>query len=453
MFIMRRNVAVTCILILLIASSSARDVAAQQTLDSMIDRDIASLVATYKSLHAAPELSHYEEKTSAFVAKELRRFGYTVTERIGKYKRPEWVGYGVVGVLKNGEGPVVLVRADMDALPVEEKTGLPYASTVRTKNEAGQEVAVMHACGHDVHVTSLLGTAKLLAQLKDQWRGTLLLVGQPAEETIDGARAMLDDGLYGKIPRPDYAIALHDTSFLETGKVGVSPGFTLASSNSVDIIVRGVGGHGSRPEGAKDPIVLAAQIILALQTIVSRENSPLDPAVVTVGSIHGGTRPNIISDEVKLQLTVRAYKEEVRQKILAAIERIAKGTALAAGLPAELAPVVKVSETEETPATYNNPALTERLVKAFTKALGEGNVVDYPPIMGSEDFGRFGLGGQVPTVLFWVGASDAAKVAESRRTGVPLPSTHSPLFAPAPEPTIRTGIKAMTSAVLELMKR
>ncbi len=426
----------------------------QQTLDSLIDREIAALVATYKTLHAAPELSHYEEKTSAFVAKELRALGYTVTERIGKFSKPEWTGYGVAGVMKNGEGPTVLLRADMDALPVEEKTGLPYASKVRVKNDAGQEVGVMHACGHDIHITTLIGTARMLAELKNQWRGTLVLVGQPAEETIDGAKAMLDDGLYGKTPKPDYAIALHDHGDIEAGKVGMTPGFALANSTSVDITVRGIGGHGSRPESAKDPVVLAAQIILSLQTIVSRENSPLDPAVVTVGSIHGGTRYNIIPDEVKLQLTVRSYKEEVRQKILAGIERIAEGTALAAGLPAELAPVVKVSETEVTPATYNDPALTGRLSSVFTNALGTQNVVQYPPIMGAEDFGRFGMeGNQIPTILFWIGASDPLKVAESKRTGKPLPSIHSPLFAPLPEPTIRTGVKAMTSAVLELMKR
>lgn len=450
---MQRTVVGTCFLILLIGNLSVGEVVAQQTLDNMIDREIASLVATYKTLHAAPELSHYEEKTSAFVAKQLRALGYTVTEDIGKYKRPEWVGYGVLGVLKNGEGPVVLVRADMDALPVEEKTGLPYASKVRAKNDAGQEVGVMHACGHDIHITSLLGTAKLLAQLKDQWRGTLVLVGQPAEETIDGARAMLDGGLYSKIPKPNYAIALHDNEEFEAGTVALTPGFMLASSTSVDITVRGVGGHGAYPQTAKDPIVLAAQIVLALQTIVSRENSPLDPAVVTVGTIHGGLKRNIIPEEVTLQLTVRAYKEEVRQKLLTSIERIAKGTALAAGIPAELAPVVKVSETEVTPATYNDPALTERLSGVFVKALGSQNVFKSSPEMGSEDFGRFGLEGQIPTVMFWVGASDPVKVAESKRTGVPLPSAHSPLFAPLPEPTIRTGVKAMTSAVLELMKR
>ncbi len=428
--------------------------AQQPALDAAVDRELPSLVAAYKALHAAPELSHHEEKTAAFVAKELRALGYDVTERVGKYERPELVGYGVVAVMRNGAGPTVLVRADMDALPVEEKTGLPYASTVRTKNEAGQDVSVMHACGHDVHATSLVGTARLLAQLKDRWHGTLVLVGQPAEETIDGARAMLADNLYARFPRPDFAVALHDNADLEAGRVGVVPGYALASSSSVDIVVRGMGGHGSKPEATKDPVVLAAQIVLALQTIVSRENSPLDPAVVTVGSIHGGTKRNIIPDEVTLQLTVRAYKEEVRQHVLASIKRIAEGAALAAGVPAERAPLVRVNETEYAPATYNDPALAERLTGAFNAALGADNVVRMPPVMGSEDFGRFALEGhQIPAVIFWVGAVEPARVAESRRTGTPLPSLHSSLFAPVPEPTIRTAVKAMTAAVLELMKK
>ena len=378
---MQHTVVRTGFLILLLAHLSGRDVRAQQTLDDLIDREIASLVATYTALHAAPELSHYEEKTSAVVAKELRVLGYTITERIGKYRRPGWIGYGVVGVMTNGEGPTVLVRADMDALPVEEKTGLPYASKVRVKNEAGQEVGVMHACGHDIHVTSLIGTARMLAELKGQWRGTLVLVAQPAEETGDGAKAMLEDGLYSKIPRPDYAIALHDQADLAVGKVGITSGFALANVTSVDLTVRGIGGHGAKPEGTKDPIVLAAQIVLALQTIVSRETSPLDPAVLTVGSIHGGSRANIIPEEVKLQLTIRSYKEAVRQKILASIERIARGTALAAGIPAELAPVMKVNETEVSAATYNDPVLTERLASLFATTLGAQNVVTYPPTM------------------------------------------------------------------------
>src|SRR3984893_2703509 len=304
---------------LLLSIFVATQATAQQSLDNLLDREIASLVSTYKMLHAAPELSHHEEKTSAFLATQLRSLGFNVTERVGKYDRPNFSGYGVVAIMKNGDGPTVLVRTDLHALPVDEKTGLPYASTVKTKNDAGQDVSVMHACGHDIHITTMLGTAKMLAELEDQWRGTLVLIGQPAEETIDGARAMLRDGLFTRFPKPDLAIDLHDNAELETGKVGYVPGYALASATTVEIKIRGLGGHGSKPEATKDPVVLAAEVILALQTIVSRENSPLDPAVVTVGSIHGGTRPNIIPDEVNLQLSVRAYKEEVRQKLLASI--------------------------------------------------------------------------------------------------------------------------------------
>jgi hippurate hydrolase len=422
-----------------------------QSLDAMIDRDMASLLSTYKTLHAAPELSHREEKTSAFVAGELRKLGFTVTERIGKFQNDQWVGYGLVGVLKNGPGPTVLVRTELDGLPVEEKTGVPYASSVKAKNDAGVEVSLMHACGHDIHMTSFLGTAKLLAELKDRWSGTLLMLGQPAEETGDGAKAMLRDNLYVTFPRPDFAIGLHDKPELESGKVGYTPGYSMASATSIDIKIRGVGGHGSAPENTKDPIVVAAQVVMALQTIVSRENSPLDPAVVTVGSIHGGTRYNIIPDEVNLQLTVRTYKEEVRKRVLASIERIVKGVATAAGIPEDRAPTVKVAEG--TGPTYNDPQLNERLAGVFRKALGEENVVQMPPIMASEDFGYFSLDQKIPATLFWLGASDPLKVKAHRETGAALPGLHSALFAPVPESTLRTGVKAMTSAVLELMKK
>ena len=442
----------TCLTIGLLFLSGV-SVAAQQSLDVMVDKDIASLLETYKTLHMTPELSHREEKTSAFLASQLRGLGYTVTERIGKYEHPEWAGYGVVAVLKNGTGPTVLVRSDMDALPVEEKTGLAYASTVKTKNDAGVEVGVMHACGHDIHMTSLLGTAKMLVQLKDRWSGTLILLGQPAEETGDGARALLNDGLYGKVPQPDYAIALHDSPDYPAGIVAFTPGYALSSSTSVDIKIRGVGGHGSRPDAAKDPIVLAAQVILALQTIVSRENSPFDPAVVTVGSIHGGTRYNIIPDEVNLQLTIRAYKEDVRKKMLASIDRITNGVAAAAGIPADRAPIIKINQTEVTTATYNDPALTERLSKAVTTALGPSRVAPGDPIMASEDFGKLGLDRKIPTTLFWLGAADAEKLKTAKATGVALPSLHSAFFAPVPEPTLRAGVTAMTAAVLELMKK
>lgn len=440
------------ILALAVLLSTALYVNAQQlSLDAMIERDLASLLSTYKALHAAPELSHREEKTAAFVAGELRKLGFTVTERIGKFQNAQWTGYGVVGVLKNGPGPTVLVRTELDALPVEEKTGLPYASQIKAKNDAGVEVSVMHACGHDIHMTSLLGTAKLLTELKDRWSGTLVMLGQPAEETGDGASAMLRDELYTRIPRPDFAIALHDKPELEAGKVGYTPGYAMASATSIDVKIRGVGGHGSAPETTKDPVVMAAQVVMALQTIVSRENSPLDPSVVTVGSIHGGTRYNIIPDEVNLQLTVRTYKPEVRQRILDSIERIVKGVALTAGIPADRAPIVKVSEG--TGSTYNDPQLLERLAVVFKQALGEENVVKVPPIMASEDFGYFSLDQKIPTTMFWLGASDPAKVKQSRESGVSLPGLHSALFAPVPEPTLRTGVKAMTSAVLELMKK
>src|SRR4026209_203815 len=425
--------------------------AQQLSLDAMIDRDIASWLSTYRNLHTAPELSHREEKTSAFVAAELRKLGFTVTERIGKFQNTQWTGYGVVAVMKNGPGPTVLVRTELDALPVEEKTGLPYSSQVKTKNDAGVEVSVMHACGHDIHMTSFLGTAKLLTELKSRWSGTLVMLGQPAEETGDGANAMLRDNLYANFPQPDFAIALHDKPELETGKVGYTPGYAMASATSIDIKIRGVGGHGSAPETTKDPIVVAAQVVMALQTIVSRENSPLDPAVVTVGSIHSGTRYNIIPDEVNLQLTVRTYKEEVRKRILASIERIVKGVAATAGIPEDRAPIVKVSEG--TKSTYNEPKLLERLTPALQRALGEENVMKMPPMMASEDFGYFSMDQKIPTTIFWLGASDPAKVKASRESGVALPGLHSALFAPVPEPTLRTGVKAMTSAVLDLMKK
>lgn len=427
----------------------------QQKLDDLLDREIASLVTTYKTLHANPELSGREEKTAALVAKELRALGYEVTERIGKYAQPgqpEMTGYGVVAILKNGAGPTVLVRADMDGLPVEEKTGLPYASKVKTKNDAGQEVSVMHACGHDVHVASLLTTARLLAQLKDQWKGTLMLVAQPAEEIARGAKAMINDGLYTRFPRPDYLLGLHAAP-RAAGIVAYASGYFMANSDSVDITIRGVGGHGAAPQTTKDPVVMAAQVVLALQTIISRENSPLDPAVVSVGSIHGGTKHNIIPDEVHLQLTIRTYKAEVRKNVLAAIERIVKGIALTAGVPDRLAPIVKFSEG--VPATFNDPALAARLGATLEKTFGAKNVVKASQSMGFEDFGFFGLEGhKIPGFYFWVGVFDPAQVAESDKTGVKLPSNHSSLFAPPqPEPTLRAAVKGMTAAVLELMNK
>ena len=418
-----------------------------------VDQELPSLIAIYKDLHAHPELSGHEERTSAFLAGELRKSGFSVTEHVGKYADGS-PALGVVAVLQNGRGPVVLVRTEMDALPVEEKTGLPYASKVRTKNDAGQEVGVMHACGHDLHMTSLLGTARMLAKLKDRWSGTLILIGQPAEETISGAKAMLADGFYSRFPKPDMAIALHDTNDLEAGKVGVAGGPILASSTSVTVTMRGMGGHGARPETTKDPVVMAAQLVLALQTIVSRQIAPQDPAVLTVGSIHGGSRPNIVPDEVVLQISTRSYRDEVRSTILAAIERTARGVALAAGVPPDREPIVQTSATEYAPVTYNDPKLALRVQGALTTALGDKNVVEQKPEMVSEDFGLFGLEGrQIPITMFRLGAADPRQLAESVRTGKPMPSLHSSIYYPQYEPAIRTGVVGMTSVVLDLMKK
>ncbi len=408
--------------------------------------DYPALEKLYTDLHLHPELSLMEEKTAAKVAAGLRAAGFDVTENFG--------GYGVVGVLKNGPGPTLLIRTDLDGLPVLEETGLPYASRSRVTNLAGQEVATMQACGHDIHMTVFTGTAQMLSALRDQWSGTLVLIGQPAEEIGVGARAMLTAGLYQKFPKPDYALALHDSATLPAGTVGTVEGYIMANVDSMDITVRGVGGHGAYPHTTKDPIVLAARIIGAIQTVVSRETRPVDPAVVTVGSIHGGTKHNIIPNEVKLQLTLRSYSDQVRQHTIAAIRRICRGEAIAAGMPDDLMPVVTVQEEEFTPSTYNDPALTRRVHGAIAAWLGADKVVTIDPEMGGEDFSQFGRTlDKVPLTLFRLGAVDPAKVAESQRTGVPLPSLHSSRFAPVPEPTIKTGVTAMTAAALDLLAK
>jgi hippurate hydrolase len=419
-----------------------------QELDSMIDQELPSLLATYKQLHAAPELSQHEEKSAALVAGRLRDLGYSVTERVGKYEEPGLTSYGVVAVMKNGSGPTVYVRTDMDALPVVEQTGVPYASTVKTKNATGEEVGVMHACGHDVHMTTLLGTAKMLASTKSRWHGTLVLLGQPAEEVVKGAAALLKDNLYERFGKPDYVIAFHDSATLPSGSIAYTPGYFMASADSINVTIRGLGGHGASPQSTKDPIVLASEFVLALQTIVSRENSPLDPAVVTVGAIHGGTKRNIIPDEVKLLMTVRTYKPEVRKRVLASIERIAKNLALAAGIPENLAPTVELLQGESIGSTYNDPALTERLAAALKPALGEKNVLRTDPLMVSEDFSLYSLDGKIPTAMLQLGAVASAKIASGER----LPSLHSSKFCPDPEPTLRTGVKGMTVLVYELMR-
>src|SRR6266487_4216735 len=440
--------------ILLLSALPAVSLFAQQTPQSLADAELPSLLAIYKDIHAHPELSMHEERSAAIVAKELKAAGYQVTERVGKYDKASVTCFGVVGVMKNGAGPTVLVRSDLDALPVHEETGLPYASTVTTKNDEGKEVPVMHACGHDTHIAAFIGTARALAKLKDQWHGTIVFVAQPAEETGNGARALLKGGLYDRFGKPDFALGFHDKADLETGKIGITEGYAFANVDSVDVTVHGVGGHGAYPHKTKDPIVLSAEIINALQTIASRENNPIDPVVVTVGSIHGGTKHNIIPDEVKMQLTVRTYKSDVRERVLAAIDRIAKACATVAGIPSERAPIVTVRRDEFTPATFNNPDLTKRLVIVWKTQLGSENVEATDPTMGGEDFAEYSLPDHsIPACDFWIGGVDPAKIADSKKNGTSLPSLHSSKFAPVPEPTIRVGIIGMTSAVLELMKK
>ena len=442
--------------LLVISTAASLTSFAQQNPQQLADAELPSLLTIYKDVHSHPELSTQEQRTSALLAKELKAVGCDVTENVGKYEKTDQKCYGVVGVMKNGDGPVVLVRTDLDALPVQEETGLPYASTVVSKNEKGDDVHVMHACGHDVHVSTLIGVARSLAKLKDQWHGTLVFVGQPAEELGTGARAMLRDGLYTRWPKPNYALGFHDNADLEIGHIGVTEGYTSANVDSVDVTVHGIGGHGAYVHRTKDPIVLAAEIINQWQTIASRETNPLDPIVVTVGSIHGGTKHNIIPDEVKMQLTVRTYKAEVRERVLAAIERIAKGCASAAGLPADKMPTANVLRDHFAPAMYNDPELTKRLVAVWKKALGDQNVEMVDPTMGGEDFSEYSLVPEhsIPTANFHVGAVDPAKLAESKKPGAaPLPTLHSSKFAPVPEPTIRTGVVAMTAAVLDLMTK
>src|ERR1700678_2441926 len=337
----------------------ATTTAGGQEVPALVEQQLPGLLVTYKGIHEAPELSHHEERTSALVAGELRKAGYTVTERVGKYPDGSQA-YGVVGIMKNGAGPTLLVRTDLDALPVTEKTGLPYASTVRAKTPSGQDVGVMHACGHDIHITTMIGVARNMAALKSQWHGTLMLIGQPSEETIDGAKAMMADHLYERFGKPDMAIALHDSNFA-AGKVSVVSGPALASSTSIDVVMRGVGSHGAAPEAGKDPIVMAAEFVVALQTIVSRSIPPSQPAVVTVGDIHGGTKRNIIPDEVKLELTTRCYSKEVRQIIIDGVERPARGIAIAAGVPKARMPVVTLLENEPRAVMYNLVALAAPL--------------------------------------------------------------------------------------------
>ena len=437
---MQRSILLPLALVLTLRAFTA----APPEVTARVDAEYTSLDTLYRELHAAPELSFHEEKSAARMAAEVRALGWEVTEKIG--------GHGVVAVLKNGAGPTILVRADMDALPVREMTGVPYASKVTVKDETGVDVPVMHACGHDVHMTCWVGTARVLTKLRDQWKGTLVFIAQPAEEKGGGSASMLKDGLYTGFPLPDYALALHVNSDLPAGVIGWHEGPQSANVDSLDILVHGIGGHGAQPQSTKDPIVLASQIVLALQTIDSREIHPLDPVVVTVGSIHGGTKHNIILDAVRLQLTVRTFSDEVRKKTLAAIKRICRGQAIAAGLPEGLMPEVKEAELY-TPVVVNDPALTRRINDVFRECFGADRVRERPATMGGEDFSRYGrTEHKVPICMFSLGAVDLQKVEDAKKREEPLPSLHSPFFAPERETTLKAGVTAMSAAVLDLLR-
>ena len=405
---------------------------------------IDEIVGLYKFLHSNPELSWQENKTSDYLANILEVDGYTVTRGVGKK--------GVVAILKNGKGPTLMIRADMDALPVEEKTNLDYASKVRQVNRFGKEVPVMHACGHDIHMSVLIGTAKNLISMKNKWSGTLMLILQPAEEVGQGSLAMLEDGLFERFPRPDFNLALHVGGMGPSGTVGYQLGYAMANVDSVDIIVNGVGGHGAYPHTTIDPIVLASQIVLSLQTIVSRKIDPLEPAVVTVGSIHGGLKHNIISEEVKLQLTLRSYSDEVRNKTINEIKKIVNGLGMAAGLPENKMPKVLVKD-EYTPALYNDPDFSNKVLNFIRNEIGKDNVVEIPAVMGGEDFARYGRQDpRIPSLLFWLGGTSKENWKKYLNNEIDMVSIHSPFFAPDPEPTITTGIRAMTASVLGLLK-
>ena len=401
-----------------------------------------NLLELYKELHSNPELSYQEYETSKKLASVLENIGYQVTRNVG--------GNGIVALLENGDGNTVMFRADMDGLPVEEKTGASYASKKRVKNLDGEEVFTMHACGHDVHMTVLIGVAEYLYKIKDTWQGTLLLVLEPAEEVSGGARNMIKDGLFTKFPRPDFNLAFHVSASLQAGKVGYLPGWAMANVDSVDITVKGLGGHGAYPHTTKDPIVIAANIVTQLQTIVSRQIAPTDPAVVTVGSIHGGTKHNVIPNEVKLQLTLRSYTDEVRNQTLSSIERIVRGSAISAGLTEEYFPVIEIKD-EYTPAVFNNPSLVEKVQRSFVNTLGDDKVIEVSPVMGGEDFGMFGrVEPIIPTALFWLGAVNNEVYEKAKRDDLTLPSLHSDLFLPDADPAINTGVEAMSNAIVDL---
>lgn len=430
-----------------------------------VEADHASVLALYEELHAAPELSFRETKTSARMAAELKALGFEVTTGVGSaWTKKKAVanagklldgvdGYGVVGVLRNGAGPTVLLRTDMDALPLEERTGLAYASRVKSIDYRGIEAGVMHACGHDVHMASFVGAARRLVAMKNEWKGTLVMVAQPAEELGLGALAMLDDGLFEKFPKPDYNLALHVNGIDPAGAVAYTPEYALANVDTVDIVIKGVGGHGAMPHLAKDPVVIGAEIVNALQTLVSREIDPLESGVVTVGAFNAGFKHNIIPDEARLQITVRSYTDDVRKKLLDGIKRIARAQAQSAGLPENLMPTVTF-EKDALIATYNDPALAERVGASLKARFGEARVYKIKPTMGGEDFAFFSrTTDRVPSFIFWIGGGDPKAVAAAKSGKGPMPpSNHSPFFAPVPDATLKTGVEALTAGALELFK-
>ncbi|WP_419149173.1 M20 metallopeptidase family protein [Pseudoalteromonas 'SMAR'] len=429
-----------------LALAATMSLPSQANLEQQVAEAMPKLESLYRHLHQNPELSYQEKETAKKLAQEMRQLGYQVTENVG--------GYGVVGLLKNGPGPTVMIRADTDALPIVEETGKPYASKVKVKDDSGNTVGVMHGCGHDIHMTSLIGTAEQLMQQKDDWQGTLMLVAQPAEEVGGGAKAMLKEGLYSEFAQPDHVLGLHVSASVPAGKVAIAPGYALANVDSVDIIVKGKGGHGAYPHTTVDPVVLASRIVLALQTITAREVSPLEPSVITVGSIHGGSKHNIISNEVKLQLTLRSYNPDVRDQQIAAIKRLTAGIATSAGLEASLMPEVIVHESESIPSTYNDPELANFVTTAITQEVGSENVMASEPVMAGEDFGLYGRTAEdVPITIFWLGGVNPATYEAAKQSGEPLPSLHSSKFAPDYPVAIATGVRAMTQSAVALFNK
>ncbi|GGE63062.1 amidohydrolase [Massilia psychrophila] len=422
----------------LVASGVAHAAPLPQAFTDQLNSLYPSVESLYQDLHRSPELAFNEHQTAAKLAALAKGLGFEVTTGVG--------GTGVVAILRNGPGPTVMLRTEIDGLPVLEKTGLAFASTVTTKNAAGETTPVMHACGHDLHMAAWFGTAKLMADNRKAWSGTLMLVGQPAEETVSGAAAMLKDGLFTRFPKPDYALSMHDDASGPSGVIMYHAGAFRASSDVVNITMFGQGGHGAVPHETRDPIVMAARLVLALQTLISRENNPLDPVVITVGSIQGGTVANIIPDQVKLQLSVRTFKPEVRKRVLASIAREAKGEAIAAGAPKE--PLVEIKQG--TDSVYNDPELIGRMVKVVQGAVGPDFVKEMPSKMTSEDFSQYGLQPGVKAILLHVGAVEASRLAAATKAGQPLPGTHSPQWAPDFKPTVINTIKAETAILLDL---